>query len=180
MGSDNKDLTDENLKGLGLENNLHRLKLLVSLERLENDCRLGDKAIAYPPRKIADFLNSQGQSYEKYIQLVLDNGIDGEMLYRASEQALTDLGIDSPVDRALMKQKFCAMLDGPTMMSQTFPPERVCEVLIQMKLNEAVKFVMKHGIDGEVVANASNDLMKEMGVKTKGQMRKLQSEFKEM
>lgn len=179
MGTENTDLSDKNLESLGLHNSFHRLKLMVNLERLENECRHSDMALSYPPRNITIILSSMGEQYERYIQLFLDNGIDGEILYRASDQVLKDLGINSAVDRALMKHRFFVLINGPTELSEIFTPEKVHQKLMEIKLELAsvAEFVMKHGIDGEVIANASDDLIKEMGIRM-GQMRKLQGKLK--
>lgn len=170
-------LTEENLESLGLESSLHRLKLLVNLKRAESQFHVGDIAMQYPPFKVAEFLSTMNSKYEPYSQSVLKHKFDGEMLYDASDSALKELGIESVVDRAIIKHRFCEIIDGPSALSQKFPPEKVCEVLIAMKFNKSVTFVMTHNIDGGIVAKASDELMKEMGVKTRGQMRKLKSEF---
>ena len=170
-------LTDENLSGLGLENGFYRLKLLVHLRRQAT----GISAIAkqYPPTKVSEFLSMMGKEFEDYIQVIEENGLDGEMLYHASEHALKEIGIERPVHRAMIKHKFCSVVSGKSDLSVQFPPEKVCKVLLKMKLESSITFVMHHGIDGDIVSKASDDLLNEMGVKTKGQMKKLRGEFKE-
>jgi hypothetical protein len=166
MGSDNDGLTDENIKDLQLKNSFHRLKLIVNLERLKNyERRHSSLALSYPPREIARFLSSIGHQYEKYSQLFLDNGVDGEILHRASSEALKDLGVPSAVDRALIMHRFCALINGPSELSARFPTEKVYYEVIKLGLEEVATFVKEHGIDGELIANANDELREEMGIK---------------
>ena len=175
MGTDNDGLTDENIKELHLRNSFYRLKLLVNLERLKHyECRLSPLASSYPPREIARFLSSIGHQYEKYSQLFLDNGVDGEILYRASDEALKDLGVCRAVDRALIMHRFCALINGPSDLSARFPPEKVYDEALKLGLEEIGEFVKEHGIDGEVIANANDELREEMGIKAK-HLRKLRN-----
>ena len=178
MGSDNDGLTDENIKDLQLKNSFYRLKLLVNLERLKHyECRASTLTSSYPPTEIARFLSSIGHQYEKYSQLFLNNGVDGEILSRASDETLKDLGVHSAVDRALIMHRFRALINGPSDLSARFPPEKVCDEALKLGMEEVAEFVKEHGIDGEVIANASNELREEMGIKAT-HLRKLRNKLK--
>ena len=163
-GITGSDLMDsENNKDIEIENAFIRLKLVIKLECLQNNCKLTTMALQYPASRIAEFLGYSGERYEKYIQLFLDNGVDGEILHRANDQELKDLGIASAVDRTLIKHKFEKLTTDSS--QEALSPQQVCKKLMDLKLENVATFVKEHGIDSEVFINASEDLKKDMGIK---------------
>ena len=163
-GISGADIMDsENNDDINFENSFIRLKLVVNLECLQNDCRLTAMTLQYPPSKIAEFLGYSGERYEKYIQLFLDNGVDGEILHRANDQELKDLGIPSAVDRALIKHKFEKLTTDSS--QEVLSPLKVCEKLMDLKLEDVATCVKEHGINSVIFINASEDLKKDMGIK---------------
>ena len=157
--------TNEDLDGL--ENSFCRLKLLVNLHCLQNNFQRTEMAKQYPPHKIAQFL--AGENYAQYTGLFIDNGIDGEILHRASDQALERLGITCALDRALMKQKFSKLIGES---SSALPEEKFHEILMKSGLEEVATFVKEHGIDSDTFENASDGLRDEMKIKS-GDYRKI-------
>ena len=106
---------------------------------------------------MAEFVSTMGKEFEDYIQVIEENGLDGEMLYHASEQVLKEIGIERAVHQAMTKHKFCSVVYGKSDLSVQFPPEKVCKVLPKMNLKSSITFVVQHGIDGDIVSKASDD-----------------------
>lgn len=116
---------------------------------------MAPKARMYTPDDVADFLSSI--QLEKYREVFINSEIGGDVLLDADEEFLTELGVESPLDCVhiiiLFRQR----------LRETGPRIPISEVLRFLKENKFEKYVElfeKHKIDGEMLLDTQQVLMK--------------------
>ena len=100
---------------------------------------------------------------EEYVQNFEEYGITGDILFSAG-QKLDGLGITNPLHCLKICILFRRQLEGLSRMAKKFPVEEVVRFLNSIKMNEHVQSFQEHGIDGELLHEASEEVLEALGV----------------
>ena len=106
------ECTDEDLKDLGIESALSRLKIMILFRRQLQG--LGSLAKNFPTDKVVEFLDGlKQQEKEQYKQSFSDNQIDGEMLLamQGKDDVMIELGIQRPIHRRIILSTFKTLIE---------------------------------------------------------------------
>ena len=120
------------------------------------------KAANYSCEALCDFLEKIGM--EEYVQNFEEYSISGDILLSAG-QKLDGLGINNPLHCLKICILFRRELEGLSKIAKKFPVEEVVRFLHSIKMNEHVQSFQEHGIDGELLLEASEEVLEELGVK---------------
>ena len=103
------DCQDEDLKDLGIESPIARLKICILFRRKLKGFSMNHLAERFPVAAVAKFLHTiklqQPNRLEKYVASFTKNGIDGELLMEADNNVLKELGVEG-FDKRTIKSKF--------------------------------------------------------------------------
>ena len=103
---------DENLKALGIESALARMKIIILFQRQLQG--LQPLAKNFPAEKVVEFLDGlKPKKKEQYKQSFSKNGIDGEMLLamKGKEDVMIELGVER-AHIQMIWAKFETLLDN--------------------------------------------------------------------
>ena len=90
------------LEELGVMDALHRLKISVLFRRtLEGESKVFKR---YPVEEVVRFLNMHNMP--EYVERFEKEGIDGELLLEATDDALIALGVEKQIHRITIRSKF--------------------------------------------------------------------------
>lgn len=106
--------------------------------------------------------------------------INGELLVVFRDKELQEIGTDSALDRLRITTYFKRMVNKkPGAIAEMYPVEAVFQFLSETKPFQQFASTFKdQGIDGELLLNASDDVMKELGVTTGVHRLMLRQKFK--
>ncbi len=106
--------------------------------------------------------------------------INGELLIVFQDKELQEIGVDSALDRLRIITYFKRMVNRkPGAIAEMYPVEAVFQFLSETKPFQQFASTFKdQGVDGELLLNASDDVMKELGVTTGVHRLMLRQKFK--
>ena len=124
---------------------------------------LQERASRYSVQDVVDFLHSL--SLDQYITSFEEYDISGELLIQASDDELKELGVQSALDRLKISVHFKRKVAGSAEFAKQCPPEMVASILEKHKpLKPFASTFLENGIDGELLLNASDEVMRELGI----------------
>ena len=127
---------------------------------------LRKEAVKIDANGVVEFLKTIG--YEQYVEPFSDVDASGDTLFDFEDDDLVDLGIDSSIARLKIRVLFRRKLEGPSVLVQRFPVQKVVEFLDHLKVKgDKEKYKVnfeKNNIDGELLKGASKDVLNELGV----------------
>ena len=108
-----------------------------------------------------------------------DLDISGDVLLMAGQGAgLEDLGVTNPLHRLKISILFRRQLEGVGKIAKRYPVEEVIRFLNAHKMNEFVEKFKEEQIDGEMLLDASEEVLNELGIQKHIQKLALKSNFK--
>ncbi len=121
------------------------------------------RAKALSSQDVLDFLENKGLScYAKYFE---DLNVDGGLLITLQDNELSEIGVDSALDRLKITTYFKRLVVGSETPSGLYSVDSVAQFLEETRpLQQFVKSFKENEIDGELLLNASDDVMNELGV----------------
>lgn len=134
------------------------------------------RATSYTTEALCAFLEKIG--LEVYTQNFEDFYITGDTLLDAG-QNLSDLGITNPLHSLQINVLFKRELEGVGQLAKRFPVEEVGRFLHSIKMSEYVKPFEEHKIDGEILMEASEEVLEVLGVKNHIQRLTIKNRFGE-
>ena len=117
---------------------------------------LVSEARTYSPTDVGDFLCSI--KLDRYRENFIDNEVSGDVLLDADCECLTEIGVESPLDRVRIKTLF------PRHLLKAQPRYSVSEVLKFLSENNLRKYTKQleeNQIDGDMILNTEPGLMKQ-------------------
>ena len=129
------------------------------------------------PQQVQEFLDSIGM--KEYVPVFKDLDISGDVLLMAGQgTGLEELGVTNPLHRLKISILFRRQLEGVGKIAKRYPVEEVIRFLNAHKMNEFVEKFKEEQIDGEMLMEASDDTLNELGVQKQIQKLALKSNFK--
>ena len=126
---------------------------------------------------MADFLTKI--QLPQYVESFRTSEISGELLLEADPEILEELGVTSPLHQMKIMQLFRRELEGSVVK---YNQDHVTCFLQQLKLEKYVSALREHGIDGDMVLQVDEALMKsvlrEVGVVSRVDSLKIRSKYK--
>ncbi len=130
------------------------------------------------PNDVAAFLTKI--QLPQYVESFRSSEISGELLLEADPEILEELGVASPVHQMKIMQLFRRELEGS--VGAKYDQDHVIRFLQQYKLEKYVSALGEHGIDGDMVLQVEEKLMKsvlrEVGVASLVDNLKIRSKYK--
>ena len=112
---------------------------------------------------ILAFLETKGLAH--YGKLFEEFDINGELLIQFHDDELRDMGIESALDRLRISTYFRRHVIKSEGLAELYPVEAVVQFLQETRpLQQFAPTFQEQQIDGELLLNASNDVMNELGV----------------
>lgn len=129
------------------------------------------------PDDVADFLTKI--QLPQYAETFRSSEISGELLLEADSDDLEELGVRSHLHKMKIMQLFRRELEGSV---ARYSQDHVTKFLHKYKLEKYVPALEEHGIDGDMVLNVEEKLMKsvlrEVGVASLVDNLKIRSKYK--
>jgi len=127
---------------------------------------------------ILEFLDSRNLG--RYKQTFEEMDINGELLIVFQDKDLQEIGIESALDRLRIITYFKRLVTKSlNPIAERYPVEAVYQFLDETKPFQQFAASFKdQGIDGELLLNASDEVMKELGVTTGVHRLMLRQKFK--
>ena len=101
------EFSDDDLKDIGITSALHRLKISTFFRRLVT--RSQEIANRYPVECVVKFL-SDNRQLKQFAPSFEQNNIDGELLLKASDDVMRELGVEKGVHIRMIVTKFKALV----------------------------------------------------------------------
>ena len=138
---------------------------------------LEETARRLTPQDVADFLSRINLS--QYSDTFKESDISGELLLEADVDILKELGVESPLHQMLIMELFRRELKGGAVK---YSVDYMMDFLSQYKLEKYGSTLSSHGIDGDMLLDVDDKLMKsvlkEVGVTSLVDALKIKSKFK--
>ena len=142
------------------ERNLALLKKLTSQVKEEEMQR---RAKTHTHADVVTFLEGRGLS--RYAKLFEEFDINGELLIQFHDDELRDIGIESALDRLRIVTYFRRHVVRGEGLAELLPVESVVQFLQETRpLQQFADGFGEAKIDGELLLNASDEVMRELGV----------------
>lgn len=129
------------------------------------------------PDGVADFLTRIG--LPQHAETFKASDISGELLLEADSEILLELGVSSPLDQMKIMQLFRRELQGSI---ARYSRDHMSQFLQQYKLGKYMPTLESHGIDGDMILEVEEKLMKsvlrEVGVTSLVDILKIRSKYK--
>lgn len=121
------------------------------------------RAKEYSLQDILAFLESKNLSH--YAKLFEEFDINGELLIQFHDDELRDMGIESALDRLRISTYFRRHVVKSEGLAELYPVEAVFQFLQETRpLQQFAASFKEQCIDGEMLLNASDEVMNELGV----------------
>lgn len=138
---------------------------------------LEQSAKQYSVGDLVTFL--QSIQLDQYATAFEDFEINGELLVQFSDSDLKDIGIASALHRLKISTFFRRLVTGSHELADRFPVESVVKFLNENRqLKQFASSFELNGIDGELLLNASDEVMRELGVEKGVHIRMIVTKFK--
>ena len=117
----------------------------------------------YPLSDVVEFLNSKNLGH--YANIFQEFDINGELLIQFHDDELCDIGIESALDRLRISTYFRRHVAKSEGLAELYPVEVVVKFLQDTRpLQQFATSFGENRIDGEMLLNASDEVMTELGV----------------
>ena len=127
--------------------------------------------------EILDFLDRRGLG--QYKKIFEDLEINGALLVQFQDDELRDIGITSALDRLRIITYFKRIVVKTSGIAEFYPVDAVFQFMEETKPFQQFAATFKaEGIDGELLLNANNEVMEELGVTTGVHRLMLRQKFK--
>lgn len=124
------------------------------------------RAKEFSLKDIVAFLESRDLGH--YSKLFEEYDVSGELLIQFHDDELKDIGIESALDRLRIATYFRRYVVKSEGLAELYPVEYVVQFLRETRpLMQFAESFGENRIDGELLLNASDEVMNELGV-TKG------------
>lgn len=155
---------DDLLKSIGIISGLDRLKIILQIQKHKS----GPKSTQeHSVEKVIDFLR-RTPDMEQYISYFEEKQIDGDLLLAATDEVLQELGIDSAFHRLKIRICFQREVRGPSALALQYPVGVVVALLKANNMDAKYQLVLEtHKIDGELLVEASDQVLREIGIKSR-------------
>ena len=174
-----EDVTEDNLhvlanhdllKNIGIVSALDRLKIILQIQRHKPGMK-GTQECSV--EKVTGLLRKTGM--EQYAPYFEQKEIDCDLLLAATDEILQELGIDSAFDRLKIRINFRRELrGGPSPLAQKYPVDAVVALLKENNMDAKYQLIIeKCDIDGELLTEASDQVLQEIGIKSRIQQRNI-------
>lgn len=121
------------------------------------------RAKDYSLADITAFLETKGLAH--YSKVFEEFDINGELLIEFHDDELRDMGIESALDRLRISTYFRRHVVKSEGLAELYPVDAVVQFLQETRpLQQFAANFREQKIDGELLLNASNDVMNELGV----------------
>lgn len=160
-----QELADEDLlHSIGVKSALDRLKIIMQIQKHKSGVR-GTQG--YTTTEVAEFL-TRALNMEHYVLFFQENKIDGDLLLRATDEILKEIGIKSALDRLKIRIAFRRKVLGPSDLSKRYPVAEVVNLLKAHKMGAQYQLLLERNeIDGEMLSEASDQVLIEIGIKSR-------------
>lgn len=121
------------------------------------------RAKNYPLPEVIAFLEAKGLGH--YSKIFEEFDINGELLIQFHDDELRDIGIESALDRLRISTYFQRHVVKSEGLAELYPVEAVVQFLQETRpLQQFAASFGENRIDGELLLNANDDVMNELGV----------------
>lgn len=121
------------------------------------------RAKQFTLQDITAFLETKGLG--RYAKLFEEFDITGELLVQFHDDELREMGIESALDRLRISTYFKRQVIKSEGLAEFYPVEAVVQFLQETRpLQQFAGRFQEEKIDGELLLNASNEVMNELGV----------------
>ena len=116
---------------------------------------------------------------DQYATAFEEYEINGELLIQFQDGDLEDLGVNNPLHRLIIRMCFRRLVLGSEEFASRYPPQAVAQFLDANKqLKQFSRSFLENAIDGELLLNASDDVLQKLGVEKGVHMRMIRTKFK--
>ena len=131
---DDEDVTEGNLQeiadedllhSIGVESALDRLKIIMQIQKYKSGVR-GTQGLT--TTEVAEFL-CRKLNMGHYVLFFQENEIDGDLLLRATDEILKEIGIQTALDRLKIRIAFRREVLGPSELAKKYPVAEVVNLL---------------------------------------------------
>lgn len=160
-----QELADEDLlHSIGVKSALDRLKILMQIQKHKSGVR-GTQGCT--TTEVAEFL-TRALNMEHYVLFFQENKIDGDLLLRATDEILKEIGIKSALDRLKIRIAFRRKVLGPSDLAKRYPVAEVVNLLKAHNMDALYQLLLERNeIDGEMLSEASDQVLIEIGIKSR-------------
>lgn len=121
------------------------------------------RAKNYPLKEVLAFLEIRGLG--RYSNIFEEYDINGELLIQFQDDELCDIGIESALDRLRISTYFRRHVVKSEGLAELYPVEVVVQFLQETRtLQQFATSFGENKVDGELLLNASDEVMAELGV----------------
>ena len=126
---------------------------------------------------MCEFLREIG--LEQYVGKFEEYGITGDVLYKAGQgKGLEELGVIDALHRLKISVLFRRKLEGESKVFKRYPVEEVVRFLNMHNMREYVERFEAEGIDGELLLEATDAALVDLGVEKQIHRITIMSKFK--
>lgn len=160
-----QELADEDLlHSIGVKSALDRLKIIMQIQKHKSGVR-GTQSCT--TTEVAEFL-TRALNMEHYVLFFQENKIDGDLLLRATDEILEEIGIKSALDRLKIRVAFRRKVLGPSDLAKRYPVAEVVNLLKAHNMDAQYQLLLERNeIDGEMLSEASDQVLIEIGIKSR-------------
>lgn len=160
-----QELADEDLlHSIGVKSALDRLKIIMQIQKHKSGVR-GTQGCT--TTEVAEFL-TRALNMEHYVLFFQENKIDGDLLLRATDEILKEIGIKSALDRLKIRIAFRRKVLGPSDLAKRYPVAEVVNLLKAHSMDALNQLLLERNeIDGEMLSEASDQVLIEIGIKSR-------------
>ena len=168
-----QEIADEGLlHSIGVESALDRLKIIMQIQKYKSGVRATQ---GHTTTEVAEFLRRK-LDMEHYVLFFQENEIDGDLLLRATDEILKEIGIQTALDRLKIRIAFRREVLGPSDLAKKYPVAEVVNLLKAHDMDAQYQLLLeKNKIDGEMLSEASDQVLKEIGIKSRMHQRKIRN-----
>ena len=154
---------DDLLKSIGIISALDRLKIILQIQKHKSGLKSTQE---HSIEKVTDFLR-RTPDMEQYVPYFEKKQIDGDLLLAATDEILQELGIDSAFHRLKIRVCFQREVRGPSALALKYPVDVVVDLLKANNMDAKYQLVLEtHKIDGELLIEASDQVLQEIGIRS--------------
>ena len=160
-----QEIADEDLlRSIGVDSALDRLKIIMQIQKYKSGVRATQGRTT---TEVAEFLRRK-LNMEHYVLFFQENEIDGDLLLRATDEVLKEIGIQTAIDRLKIRIAFRREVLGPSDLAKKYPVAEVVNLLKAHDMDAQYQLLLeKNEIDGEMLSEASDQVLKEIGIKSR-------------
>lgn len=149
---------------MGITSALDRLKLVLQIQKHQSKMK-GTWGCSV--ERVTDFLQ-RNLHMGQYVPLFEQKQIDGDLLLVATDEILQEIGIVSALDRLKIRIHFKReMSGGLSALAEKYPVDKVIALLKENNMSAKYQVAIEeHEIDGELLTEASCDVLQEIGIKS--------------